>query len=56
LSSNVIAIGYYEVQSHLTKQPCIADYTLPQNIVQSSKSKRIRKEPVTGTNDFLWEG
>jgi hypothetical protein len=56
LSSNVTPIGYYEVQSQLTKQPCSTDYTLPQNIVGSSKSKRIRKKPVTKTNDFLWEG
>jgi hypothetical protein len=56
LSSNVIPIGYYEVQSQLTKQPCVADYTLPQNIVENSKNKHIRKKPATKTNDFLWEG
>jgi hypothetical protein len=56
LSSNVIPMGYYEVQSQMTKQPCSTDYTLPKNIVESSKSKHIRKKPVTKTNYFLWEG
>jgi hypothetical protein len=54
LSSNIIPIGYYEVQSQLTSHTSIANYTLPQNTVEGIKSKRIRKKPVTKTNDFLW--
>jgi hypothetical protein len=44
LGSNIIPMGYYEMQPQLTKQTCSADDTLPLNITESSRSKRIRKK------------
>jgi hypothetical protein len=44
LSSNIIPMGYYEIQSQLPKQTCSTDDTLPQNITEGSRSKRIRKK------------
>jgi hypothetical protein len=55
LNINIIPIGYYEVQSQLTRHSSTANHTLPQNTVEGSKSKHIRKKPVTKTNDFLWD-
>jgi hypothetical protein len=55
LSSNIIPMGYYEMQSQLTKQTCSSDDTVPPNVAESSRSKRIRKKPVIKSNDFFWE-
>jgi hypothetical protein len=53
-NTNIIPMGYYEIQSQLPKQTNSIDDILPQDIPGSSRSKRIRKKPVTITSDFLW--
>lgn len=54
--STIIALIYYEVQSRTVNLSVNQPFPLtPVETVENTSIKRIRKKPVTNTNDFLWE-
>jgi hypothetical protein len=55
LSTNIIELSYHETQTRIISSE---NQLFPPTFVANTENtlaKRIRKKPVTKTNDFLWE-
>jgi hypothetical protein len=53
LSINIIPLGYYEDLVQITSHTSNVNHSSSQRPDESIKTKRIRKKPVTKTDDFM---